>query len=157
MNDWKTLLVPTDFSEGARAAVAMAAEVAARHGAQVIVLHVIDLPPGLDPGSMVRPEGSAVSIPLVDMAREQALAWMEKDRATYLATIEKVALRVELGSPIVQTVLDVAQAVGADLIVVGTHGRTGLAHMVLGSVAEKIVRMAPMPVLSVRRPNDRNG
>ncbi|MBI5516624.1 MAG: universal stress protein [Deltaproteobacteria bacterium] len=156
MTDWKTILVPTDFSEGSRAALTMAGEIATRHGARVILLHVIDLPPGLDPGSMVRPEGSAVSIPLVDMAREQALAWMEKDRVTHLAKTEDVTVRVELGSPVVQTVLDVAQSVGADLIVVGTHGRTGLAHMVLGSVAEKIVRMADAPVLSVRRSRGSN-
>ena len=59
-------------------------------------------------------------------------------------------VRIEVG-PVVDTVIEIVEKVNADLIVVGTHGRTGFAHLVLGSVAERIVRRSPVPVLSVRR------
>ena len=62
-----------------------------------------------------------------------------------------VELRVEIGHPFEQ-ILEVAKGERVDMIVMGTHGRTGLAHIVLGSVAERVVRMAPCPVLTVKVP-----
>ena len=63
-----------------------------------------------------------------------------------------IALRVELGTP-EETILRVAHGVGADVIIMGTHGRRGLAHLIVGSVAERVVRTSPVAVLTVRRPD----
>jgi nucleotide-binding universal stress UspA family protein len=154
MLHWKTILVPTDFSEGARDALRLASELAKTHHAKVVILHVTELPPGLDTGTMIAPAPGGIPITVVDFAREQALAWMAQDRAQFVDKGIDVTIRIEVG-PAVDTVIEIATEIRADLIVVGTHGRTGFAHFVLGSVAERIVRRAPVPVLTVRRRDDR--
>ena len=150
MFSWKTILVPTDFSDGARAALRLASDLAQLHGAKVVILHVTELPPGLDTGTMIAPAPGGMPVTVVDFAREPALSWMEQDRASFVDKKIDVVIRIEVGAA-VDTVLEAADDVGADLIVVGTHGRTGFAHLVLGSVAERIVRRSQVPVLTVRR------
>lgn len=150
MLNWKTILVPTDFSEGARQALRIASDLAKAHGASLLLLHVTELPPGLDTGTMIAPAPGGIPVTVVDFAREQAVTWMNQDRGNYVDADVDVAVRIEIGS-VVDTVLDTAEKISADLIVVGTHGRTGFAHFVLGSVAERIVRRSPVPVLTVRR------
>lgn len=150
MLNWKTILVPTDFSEGARQALRIASDLARTHGAKLLVLHVTELPPGLDTGTMIAPAPGGIPITVVDFAREQAVTWMNNDREQIVDKSVDCAVRIEVG-PAVDTVLETADKIGADLIVVGTHGRTGFAHFVLGSVAERIVRRSPVPVLTVRR------
>lgn len=150
MLNWKTILVPTDFSEGARQALRIASDLAVTHGARLLVLHVTELPPGLDTGTMIAPAPGGIPITVVDFAREQALSWMTQDRDQIVDKAIDASVRIEVG-PVVDTVIEIAEKVNADLIVVGTHGRTGFAHLVLGSVAERIVRRSPVPVLSVRR------
>ena len=115
-----------------------------------MILHVTELPPGLDTGTMIAPAPGGMPVTVVDFAREQALSWMEQDRASFVDKKIDVVIRIEVGAA-VDTVLEAADDVGADLIVVGTHGRTGFAHLVLGSVAERIVRRSTVPVLTVRR------
>lgn len=151
MITWKTILVPTDFSEGARAALRIASDLALAHTAKLVILHVTELPPGLDTGTMIAPAPGGIPLTVVDFAREQAVAWMQQDREKHVSPEVEAVVRIEVGAA-VDTVLAAADEVGADLIVVGTHGRTGFAHLVLGSVAERIVRRARVPVLTVRRP-----
>lgn len=151
MITWKTILVPTDFSEGARAALRIASDLALAHAAKLVILHVTELPPGLDTGTMIAPAPGGIPLTVVDFAREQAVAWMQQDREKHVSPEVEAVARIEVGAA-VDTVLAAADEVGADLIVVGTHGRTGFAHLVLGSVAERIVRRARVPVLTVRRP-----
>ncbi len=150
MLHWKTILVPTDFSDGSRAALHTAAELAVMCDAHLVLLHVAELPPVLDAGTMIRPEGTGMAMSLQDFTRDQALGWMSADcEAAGVAPTVKVRHVVEIG-PAVSTVLDVAAREKADLLVLGTHGRTGFAKLMLGSVTERLVREARVPVLTVR-------
>lgn len=153
MLNWKTILIPTDFSEGSRQALRIASELAQTHSAKLHILHVTELPPGLDTGTMIAPSPGGIPVTIVDFAREQAVAWMNQDRERFVASGIDTEVSIEVGS-VVDTVLDTAERLGADLIVVGTHGRTGFAHFVLGSVAERIVRRSAVPVLTVRKRED---
>nr|MBK7063729.1 universal stress protein [Deltaproteobacteria bacterium] len=148
---WKTMLVPTDFSAGARAALSLAADVAKVHGAKLVVLHVAELLPGLTADTVVHAEGGA-PMRLEDFHRAQTLAWMEQDRALAHAREVPIDLVFVLGE-VVPTVIAEARLRHADVIVMGTHGRSGLAHLVMGSVAERVVRQSPVPMLTVRVPD----
>jgi universal stress protein A len=146
---WKTMLVPTDFSAGSRAALSLAADLAKVHGAKLLILHVAELLPGLTADTMVHAEGGGAPVRLEDFQRAQTLAWMEQDRDLAHAREVPVELVFVLGA-VVTAVLAEADRRGADVIVMGTHGRTGLAHLVMGSVAERVLRQARVPVLTVR-------
>ncbi len=144
MTPFRRILVPHDFSDHATAALRTAARLAPS-GGRLLVLHVVvpftpiaDIPPaGL--ASYVSPDV------LVDGARKQL------DRAVAKALggrrAARVDARVELGDPY-QRILDASR--GVDLIVMSTAGRTGLAHLLIGSVTEKIVRHSLVPVLTLR-------
>ena len=149
---WKTMLVPTDFSAGSRAALALAADLAKVHGAALVILHVAELLPGLTADTMVHAEGGGAPMRLEDFHREQTLAWMEQDRALAHAREVPVELVFALGSVVPAVLAETAKR-GADVIVMGTHGRTGLAHLVMGSVAERVLRQSRVPVLTVRVPD----
>ena len=146
---WKTMLVPTDFSEGSRAALSLAADLAKVHGATVVVLHVAELLPGLTADTMVHAEGGGAPMRLEDFHRDQTMSWMEQDRALAHAREVPVELVFALGE-VVPMVLAEAGRRHADVIVMGTHGRSGLAHLVMGSVAERVLRQSRVPVLTVR-------
>ena len=139
----RKILVPHDFSETSEAAVRYAIALAHNFGAQLYLLHVSDrakfemateFPLGLD--------GT-----LDDAARERLLKIL-----TPREQIEfKPSFELRSGSPAAE-IVKYATAADVDLIVMGTHGRGFVAHVVLGSVAEKVVRTAPCPVLTVRNP-----
>lgn len=149
---WKTLLVPHDFSASANHAAAIARDEAKLHGgAAIVLLHVIELPYQLAPDAVIVPESSGAPISVKQYAIESAEAHLQ-DIADRLAK-DGVAARgvVVLGTP----VDEINRAVddhGADLIVMGTHGRTGFRHLMAGSVAERVVRSARVPVLTIRHP-----
>lgn len=149
---WKTMLVPTDFSEGSRAALSLAADLAKVHGASLVVLHVAELLPGLTADTMVHAEGGGAPMRLEDFHRDQTLSWMEQDRALAHAREVPVELVFAMGS-VVHGVLAEVERRRADVIVMGTHGRSGLAHLVMGSVAERVLRQSRVPVLTVRVPD----
>ena len=161
------LLVPTDFSEPADNALRYAIEEAALHHAKVTLLHV--LPPdtrtdvhyvtgeaapgppgGLDPAAGGRVGGSAfLSQPeVVRRDRSEEALTQLRDLAAN-AFPGPWQAEVAMGHP-AETIVRVAQERSADLIIMSTHGRTGLQHVLLGSVAEKVVRLAPCPVLTVK-------
>src|SRR5439155_9282380 len=128
----RTILHPTDFSDRSAHALRLAGALARDYGARLVVLHVAEMPvvaygegviPPLDPEDAVR------------VARQQ----LELLEAPVTGT--PAERRLEVGDP-VETILDVAHALPADLIVMGTHGRTGLRRLLMGSVAEQIVRRA---------------
>ena len=140
------ILFPTDFSECGRAAEKYAQALAERFGAELHVLHVL-----ADVLMMMPDPGSALILPqnyLVDMKREaeQALDKILPEKASRGLRIIRATRMGNTSAEIV----DYADETNVDLIVVGTHGRGGLAHMFLGSVAEKVVRTAHCPVLTVR-------
>ena len=142
------ILVPTDFSPPSDAALEYARILAAKFGSSLEILHVIDDPTA---ASEFVPDGFAPSTEDIRTGLlEQAHKRLERlmnlvDRSRYHAHAEAV-----LGLP-AQSIVDYATATGTGLVVMGTHGRTGLAHLLMGSVAEQVVRTAPCPVLTVRQ------
>ena len=136
------ILVPIDFSPGSKAALNYALEFAKEFGGNIQVLHIVDSR-GV---SYVTYHGSMVS---------QLLESLEQEMQSLLSELDFQGVDVEamvserIGVPHLE-IIDEAQKRGADLIVIGTHGHTGIAHAFLGSVAEKVVRHAPCPVLTVR-------
>ncbi|MDI1450714.1 universal stress protein [Polyangium sp. 6x1] len=133
------LLVPIDFEAASVKALALAKDLAARLGYQVVLVHAYQLPvytyPGLEPTLLpgFHTEVMAAAQRAVDQLAQQegvSAVLREGDAAT--------------------EVLAVAEELGAKMIVMGTHGRTGVAHLILGSVAEKIIRKSPVPVVTVR-------
>ena len=140
--EFKRILVPTDFGDAANDAVDFAVGLAKRYGSTITLLHVYEIPVYPYPGL-------TIDIDLVTPVREAA----QKELARALSALQKTGCeaRAELEcGPAWSHILAVAEAQKADLIVMGTHGRKGVMHTLLGSVAEKVVRLSPVPVLTVR-------
>jgi len=138
-----TILYPTDFSEEAATAFDVACALAREGQARVVVLHV-ERPPLATLG------GTAGVPPLPnEYDRERLEEQLRLIRAPEAGI--QVEHRLEFGEP-EAVILAVAEQIGADLIIMGTHGRTGLRRLLMGSVAEHIVRRASCPVLTVRTP-----
>ncbi|MCE9572843.1 MAG: universal stress protein [Deltaproteobacteria bacterium] len=149
---WKTILVPHDFSSCANHAAALARDVARATGARLILAHVAEIPTGLGADTAIVPEGGGAPIKLRDYALTSASERLEDIAARLRKDDMTVSITVVMGGP-VDEILRAATDAGADLIVMGTHGRTGLRHLITGSVTEKVVRHASVPVLTVRVPD----
>lgn len=135
MAGFKRILHPTDFSEASQFACAKAVELAKQCGAKLIVLHAF-----ADPVSV---EGMwAIPDPRPEL--EEAMSMIAADEPAI--AVERV-LRV--GTP-AEAIIGYAERHKCDLIVMGTHGRSGLSHLLMGSVAEQVIRKAPCPVMVVR-------
>lgn len=136
------LLVPVDYSEPSRLALRQAAFLAERFGATLTVMHVWERPTTF-------PETQLDGKELGDVVRENSDAELvEFVGSAALTASVPVETRVVPGEP-VDTICRVA-ADGFDMVVLGTHGRTGISRLLLGSVAERVVRACAVPVLSVR-------
>jgi len=145
--DWKRILCPIDFSDASRAALETAAELAKQHQGKLTLLHAYPVPGYTFPdGSFVA--SSKMLEELAEAARIHLEEW--KGIATSLGLSDVQAVTA-VGEPAAE-ILTYAGEQGVDLLVVGTHGRTGLTHARMGSVAERVVRKAPCPVLTVRPP-----
>ncbi len=139
----RTILVPTDFSEHADRALAYAVELAASLDATIHLVHAISITiVGL-------PEmGVAYGAMVMESATKAAQDELEARATRYRDRVALAPGRIEVGDA--REVIDqVAKVIDADLIIMGTHGRRGLRRMILGSVAETVVRSAPCPVLTV--------
>ena len=153
MMPWKLIVAPTDFSEPARSALRLAANLARACNARLVVLHASEMPPGVDSNTFITPGGSVVAVPAIDHVRATAQSLLARE----VEALRAEGVEVETEFAIVSAsaaILDTAKRLGADLLVVGTHGRKGLSRLLLGSVAERIVRTAPIPVLTVRYTGD---
>ena len=144
----KTILVATDFSEPSEVAVRYGRALAAAFHASLHVLHVV-------PDSLALPWATmADGLAMADVQRQWEREASERLQRL-LPESERDALRTVLvtrsGDPVRQ-VTAYANQIEADLVVLGTHGRGPVAHMLMGSVAERVVRTAPCPVLTVRHP-----
>jgi nucleotide-binding universal stress UspA family protein len=139
----KSILVPTDFSEPAERALDYAVALAERVGAQVTVLHAYEIP------LVGFPDGALVAT--ADIAGRIVRAAQEGlDVAVAQRKSHGVGLKSLLKTGDAREVIEaIAQDLGADLIVMGTHGRRGLSRALLGSVTEYVVRTATCPVLAV--------
>jgi len=145
----KKILLPTDFSDYSQNAAAYATEFANSFGAELHLLHVMqDLVATVpEPGLAFPPPGDYMQE--LQQSAEQGLAKLPDPP---LNDGGKVVRVVRQGPPFLE-VVRYAKENDIDLIIMGTHGRSGLSHVLLGSVAEKVVRKAPCPVLTVR-PSD---
>jgi nucleotide-binding universal stress UspA family protein len=144
MRDYRLILCPVDFSKPSERALATALDLAAQLKAAVRVLHVYQLP------ATVLPDVAADGLSDLTSVMESRL--QEKLDALVKGIAQpgvEISAGLAEGVPYVEIVRG-AKALHADLIVIGTHGRTGLAHMMLGSVAERVVRTSDVPVLTVR-------
>jgi len=150
MKAWKTVLCPIDFSPSCERVLDVAAHVAAGEGARLTLLHVTDAHGELNDVTRVTPEEGGGPVGLARYARDSALRELERCAAPLRARGLAVDCAFAAGG-VVPAILKAAGDLGADLIVMGTHGRTGLAHVVLGSVAERVLRGALVPVLTVRQ------
>lgn len=140
------MLVPTDFSSPSDLALEYAADMASRYGASIHLLHVME-----DPAlTAAYPDVYFVEFPAL---RQEMIEDAERRLAESLTqrvpANVKTTTHVVTGRP-ARVIAQEATDRGIDLIVMGTHGRGGLAHLMLGSVAERVLRMAPCPVLTVR-------
>ncbi len=145
MTKLKHILIPTDFSEASASALGMATTLAKAFDAEVTLLHVWEVPiyPYMD--FMLN---SAV------IGEVEAAATKGLSRALSELQAQLPRARSKLKSGIAfQSILEAIDEVGADLVIMGTHGRRGLSRLTLGSVAERVVRLAKVPVLTVHAPD----
>ena len=141
------ILVPTDFAPASEAALGCARNLADKYGARLSMLHVLTSP---EATGFWTPE---VYVPGSVEARDR-LTREAQERVESALTVEErtrseVAIQIRIGS-VADHILDFAREHSVDLIVMGTHGRRGLSHLLLGSVAEQVLRSAPCPVLTTR-------
>ena len=139
------ILLPTDFSPGAEPAARWAAALSRAFGAELILLHVLDL----SLAGLAGLPTQVAMMPAVDELIDRVRAETAEEMARLHARFPQARTMVREGSPR-PMILHVAAEVKADLIVMGTHGRTGLAHVFFGSVAEHVARHSHIPVLTVR-------
>jgi nucleotide-binding universal stress UspA family protein len=141
----KSILVPTDFSDASAGPMKYALALAEAFGARLHILHVLD-------NALAAWEAEGLIEPPADYFRtieESARKRMSQVLTESQKAAFKVHIELRTGSPYAE-IVQYADEQHIDLIVMGTHGRGGVAHMLLGSVAEKVVRKAPCPVLTVR-------
>lgn len=146
MADIRRILVPVDFSETSDYALEYALDMASRLGAEVHLLHVYQLP------MYALPDGALVTGPDFATNLSDTLQ-KELDQLVGRYASRGVKLETHLTEGVPHNEIErVAKERGVGLIVMGTHGRGGIQHFLLGSVAERTVRSAPVPVLTVRKP-----
>jgi nucleotide-binding universal stress UspA family protein len=140
----KRILAPTDFSETSSEAVTTAIAFARAFGASIELIHV-----AVEAAYVMPPPIDVATVP-IDMTRmlDRARESLEAEEARVRAAGAPVVSTLLAGRPDAEVVAH-AEKVGADLIVMGTHGRSGLPHVLLGSVAERVVRHARCPVLII--------
>jgi universal stress protein A len=139
------ILCPTDFSTPSCEAASAASEMAKAFSASLVLVHVVEPLPA----AAAAASGYPIDIESLETALVEHFTARLRDFARkYVKAGIPTIIRVVRG-PIAPQILEVAGGEGADLIVISTHGETGLRHVLLGSVAEKVVRMASCPVLTV--------
>jgi universal stress protein A len=143
----KNILVPTDFSEPAAAALEYATTLAHEFHGRLHLLHVVAAP-------YVYPWGTDVpAVPIADLLTQSEEAASQRLRELAQLTpalAGRITVETEVGTP-VERILDYVSANAIDLVVIGTHGRGMVGHLLLGSVAERVVRRSPVPVLTVHQ------
>ena len=142
----KTVLVPTDFSDASESALRYGKAMAEAFGASLHVVHVME-------DLLAHAWAAEVYVSSMPQLRDEIEKESRQRLGALLTDGERKAFRAETallaGNPFLE-IIRYAKAHGIDLIVMGTHGRGPIAHMLLGSVAEKVVRKSPCPVLTVR-------
>jgi nucleotide-binding universal stress UspA family protein len=143
MEPFRHVLVATDFSECSSAATDAAVELARRYEAALTLVHVVEIPLAAYVGMVPAP------IDLVTPIHEAAREQLQKALASVQKRFPAACARLEPTGSAWEHIVAAAREVKADLVVVGTHGRTGLSHALIGSVAERVVRYCRVPVLTI--------
>lgn len=148
----KPILVPVDFSAHSKAALLKACELAGYTNDPVVVLHVIHDPADM-PGYYGRVTKKKKLLRIEDLARESYDEFMQAviDENPDLKLLRKVEKMLVVGLP-VSRILEVAKKRKASMVVMGSQGRTGIQHLMLGSKAEQVTRLCQVPVLIVKTP-----
>lgn len=148
MKKVRRILVPVDFSACSMAATRAALTLAQGLKAEVVLLHIPELPGAVEPDALIHPEPGAPEIPLTEFFRQRAevefVPYREVLGATLTDTRVVPARRPE------EVIISVADDLDADMIVMGTHGRRGLQRWLMGSVTERVLRETARPVLVIR-------
>jgi nucleotide-binding universal stress UspA family protein len=144
----KTILVPVDFSKGSNRAVAQAEQLAVALGTQIELFHAYQLPVFALPDSTV-----TISPTYVNDLTERAQRELDRHRELLLGRGLGVTTKLVEGNP-ADAIVERAGQLHATMIVLGTHGRSGFRRFLLGSTAERVVRMATTPVLTVHLPEE---
>lgn len=149
----ETILCAVDFSGDSFAALVWACRQSALTGARLVLLHVVH-DPASSPGFYRRVRSEWLQ-PMVDVAEDMMAEFLGNFRAENgdLPALGRLETRLVRGLP-AGRIVEVARDEAADLVVIGSRGRTGLPHVLLGSVAERVVQMAPVPVTVVKRPDE---
>ena len=142
MVEFKKILFPCDFTEGSQKVLSYALSAAEKYGSELYVFHVVD---DLEDWRGVYGPHS-LRLDIVRQALEQAVKVMEDFCEERLDQYPKLVKRLVSGDPAEQ-ILNVIKSEDIDLVVMGTHGRRGLEHVFFGSVAEKITKQSPVPVM----------
>jgi nucleotide-binding universal stress UspA family protein len=149
MAHFKEILIPVDFSDHSTAALESAIELARAFDSRLHLLHCYQIQPGgISPYGIAIP--SSYSAEVRDAASQQLAAWQE-ERIPAGVSVD-VSIVSEVPS---EAIVGTAKKIGADLIVMGTRGLSGFKHVMLGSVAERTVRLAPCPVMTVHAPESK--
>ncbi len=147
---WRTILVPHDFSASANHAAAIARSQAKLHDGRILLLHVVELPSHFGPDTtMILPDTGGTPIGMREYAVRRAEAHLDDLAGRLIVDGVPTTAFVRVGSA-VDEINRFAVEESVDVIVMGTHGRTGFRHFIAGSVTERVVRTAPMPVLTIR-------
>lgn len=144
----RRILVPTDFSPAADAALQWARALGGAFDADLVLLHVLDL----NIGALAGFPSNLAMVPAAGELLERIRTETSEEMTRLAARFPGAQALIREGPPRA-VILEVAQEVRADLLVMGTHGRTGLTHVFFGSVAEYVVRHSRIPVLTVRQNN----
>jgi nucleotide-binding universal stress UspA family protein len=146
MSRFRKILVPIDFSDHSSAALDLAIDVARSYGATLHLLHCYPIDPGaISPYGIVIPEGFDRDVR--EAGGRELARWADKAAAAGIAVEQHLSSMFPA-----EVIARMAEEIGADLIVMGTRGLSGLRHVLLGSIAERVLRLAPCPVLTVRAP-----
>jgi nucleotide-binding universal stress UspA family protein len=140
------ILAPTDLSGSAEEACRLAAQLANRFEAELVVFHAVQ---AIDVALQVGPATERTQAQVVSGVRERLSAWFHAVVPEELRRFLTLEAQVAVGEP-APSIAWAAKESGADFIVMATHGRSGLSHLVMGSVAESVLRTAPAPVLALR-------
>lgn len=146
MKEIKKILCPTDFSEPSFKAVREAGDLAEKFSAELILLHVVSPVPV--PSSTTPPSGFNVALYQEEL-KKSAEDSIKETAEKYVPEQVHYTGKIIHGSP-AERITKTAEEEDCDMIVIATHGLTGIKHLVFGSVAEKVVRTSAVPVLSIR-------
>jgi nucleotide-binding universal stress UspA family protein len=147
MEEIKKILVPIDFSDYSKKALQYSVKFAKRFNADISLIYVLE--PAVYPADFSMGQ---IAVPAADMdLHERAKEELKNLAASEIGNDLGVEIILKTGKPFVE-IIETATEIDADLIIIATHGHTGVEHLLFGSTAERVVRKAPCPVLSLREP-----